>query len=155
KYYEAGMDLGLSYDRSESFKLFQARILEGYDKMVDSDNFVVLDGTLPVNKLQKQMRDIVANKIDLKRFAPQAANAERACPSTIEKKTKRKTRTRSPIRSLSRLAHQYLAHPRNRPSRTLRLPALPPRRPSLKRKPHSISSASLWSALIPAKSPAA
>jgi hypothetical protein len=38
--------------------------------MVDSDNFVVLDGTLPVNKLQKQMRDIVAERIDLKRFAP-------------------------------------------------------------------------------------
>jgi dTMP kinase len=70
KYYEAGMDLGMSYDRAESFRLFQARILEEYDKMVDTDNFVVLDGTIPVNKLQKQMRDIVASKIDLKRFAP-------------------------------------------------------------------------------------
>jgi dTMP kinase len=70
------MDLGLSYERPESFKLFQARILEEYDKMVDSDNFVVLDGTLPVNKLQKQMRDIVASKIDLKRFAPRAPEAE-------------------------------------------------------------------------------
>src|SRR6266480_4414355 len=47
KYYEAGMDLGMSYDRAESFRLFQARILEEYEKMVDSDNFVVLDGTLP------------------------------------------------------------------------------------------------------------
>src|SRR5205807_2113384 len=46
KYYEAGMDLGMSYDRAESFRLFQARILEEYDKMVDTDNFVVLDGTL-------------------------------------------------------------------------------------------------------------
>jgi dTMP kinase len=70
KYYEAGMDMALSYDRAESFRLFQARILEEYDKMVDSDSFVVLDGTLPVNKLQKQMREIVASKIDLKRFAP-------------------------------------------------------------------------------------
>jgi dTMP kinase len=70
------MDLGLSYDRSESFRLFQARILEEYDKMVDTDNFVVLDGTIPVNKLQKQMRDIVASKIDLKRFAPRVAEAE-------------------------------------------------------------------------------
>jgi len=43
---------------------------------VDTDNFVVLDGTIPVNKLQKQMRDIVASKIDLKRFAPHAAEAE-------------------------------------------------------------------------------
>ena len=76
KFYEAGMDLGLSYDRPESFRLFQARIMAGYDKMVESDNFVVLDGTLPVNKLQKQMRDIVAAKIDLKRFAPRAAEAE-------------------------------------------------------------------------------
>jgi dTMP kinase len=76
KYYEAGMDLGLSYDRAESFRLFQARILEEYDKMVDSDSFVVLDGTMPVNKLQKQMREIVASKIDLKRFAPRAEEAE-------------------------------------------------------------------------------
>jgi len=50
--------------------LFQARILEEYDKMVDTDNFVVLDGTLPVNKLQKQMRRHRGFKIDLKRFAP-------------------------------------------------------------------------------------
>jgi dTMP kinase len=76
KYYEAGMDLGLSYDRPESFRLFQSRIMDGYDKMVESDSFVVLDGTLPVNKLQKQMREIVASKIDLKRFAPHAAEAE-------------------------------------------------------------------------------
>src|SRR2546429_398333 len=76
KYYEAGMDLGLSYDRAESFRLFQARILEEYDKMVDSDSFVVLDGTMPVNKLQKQMREIVASKIDLKRFAPRAEEGE-------------------------------------------------------------------------------
>ncbi len=44
--------------------------------MVDTDNFVVLDGTIPVNKLQKQMRDIVASKIDLKRFAPRVAETE-------------------------------------------------------------------------------
>jgi hypothetical protein len=44
--------------------------------MVDSDNFVVLDGTLPVNKLQKQMRDIVASKIDLNRFGPRLQESE-------------------------------------------------------------------------------
>jgi hypothetical protein len=31
---------------------------------------------MPVNKLQKQMRDIVASKIDLKRFAPRAVEGE-------------------------------------------------------------------------------
>jgi len=48
------MDLGMSYDRVESFRLFQARILEEYDKMVDTDNFVVLDGTLPVNSCKNR-----------------------------------------------------------------------------------------------------
>ncbi len=70
KFYEAGMDLALSYDRSESFRIFQGMIMEQYDKMIDTDNFVQMDGTLPVNKLQKQMRDIVRTRVDLKRFLP-------------------------------------------------------------------------------------
>jgi len=70
KYYEAGMDLNLSLDRAESFRIFQGRILAQYDEMVESDNFVVMDGTLPVNSLQKQMRQMVKARIDLSRFAP-------------------------------------------------------------------------------------
>jgi len=39
--------------------------------MVDNRNFVVLDGTLPVNNLQKHMRDIVGlPKSISERFAP-------------------------------------------------------------------------------------
>ena len=49
KYYEAGMDLNLSLDRAESFRIFQGRILAQYDEMIESDKFVVMDGTLPVN----------------------------------------------------------------------------------------------------------
>ncbi|HJY88339.1 MAG TPA: hypothetical protein VKE24_16010 [Candidatus Acidoferrales bacterium] len=71
KYYEAGMDLGISLDRAESFRAFQGRILEQYDLMVETDHFVLMDGTVPVNKLQKQMREIVEARIDLARFAPQ------------------------------------------------------------------------------------
>jgi dTMP kinase len=70
KYYEAGMDMGLSLDRSESFRIFQERILNNYDQMVQSDHFVLMDGTLPVDQLQKQMREIVEARIDLSRFAP-------------------------------------------------------------------------------------
>jgi dTMP kinase len=70
KYYEAGMDLNLSLDRAESFRIFQGRILAQYDEMTESDNFVVMDGSLPVNKLQKQMRQIVTSRVDLTRFAP-------------------------------------------------------------------------------------
>jgi dTMP kinase len=70
KYYEAGMDLGISLDRAESFRIFQERILNNYDAMVDSDNFVLMDGTVRVNKLQKLMRQIVAERISLQQFAP-------------------------------------------------------------------------------------
>ncbi len=72
KYYEAGMDLGLSLDRAESFRVFQGKILDHYDGMIGSEGFVVMDGTLPVNQLQKQMRAIVGTRIELARFAPPA-----------------------------------------------------------------------------------
>jgi dTMP kinase len=70
KYYEAGMDLGLSLDRAESFRIFQERILSYYDRMVESDRFVLMDGTVPVNRLQKQMREILGDRIPLAQFAP-------------------------------------------------------------------------------------
>ena len=70
KYYEAGMDLGLSFDRAESFRIFQGMIMEQYDRMTESDNFVVMDGTLKVNKLQKKMREIAGERVDLDRYRP-------------------------------------------------------------------------------------
>ncbi len=70
KYYEAGMDLNISYDRAESFRVFQGMIMEQYDKMIDTDGFVVMDGTQPVNKLQRGMRDIVGSRVNLTQFLP-------------------------------------------------------------------------------------
>jgi dTMP kinase len=70
KYYEAGMDLRLSLDRVESFRMFQGMILSRYDQMVDSDGFVLMDGTMPVHELQQHMREIVGSRIDLKQFSP-------------------------------------------------------------------------------------
>ncbi len=70
KYYEAGLDLRLSADPSESFRIFQGMILDEYDKMVDTDNFVKMDAMLKVNPLQEQMRAIVEAKINLADFAP-------------------------------------------------------------------------------------
>jgi dTMP kinase len=70
KYYEAGMDLGISLDRAESFRIFQERILGNYDQMIETDNFILMDGTVRVNKLQKLMRQIVGERIDLDQFGP-------------------------------------------------------------------------------------
>ncbi len=59
KWYEAGMDLGLSDDPYESFRLFQTRILECYDRMVEEYGLTVIDATLPIAVQQEQMRSIV------------------------------------------------------------------------------------------------
>ncbi len=59
KYYEAGMDLGLSDDPYESFKLFQARILEQYDALVPEFDLKVIDATLPITEQQHQVRELV------------------------------------------------------------------------------------------------
>lgn len=59
KWYEAGMDMGLSDDPYESFKLFQSRIYEQYEGMVERYGLTVIDGTLPIAEQQKQVREIV------------------------------------------------------------------------------------------------
>lgn len=64
KYYEAGMDLGLSDSYEESFKLFQGKILDEYDKMVDEFGLTMIDGTLPVKVQQKKVRALVKRVLD-------------------------------------------------------------------------------------------
>jgi len=64
------MDLGLSFDRAESFRIFQGMIMEQYDRMIETDNFVVMDGTLKVDRLQRKMREIAAERVDLSRYLP-------------------------------------------------------------------------------------
>jgi len=59
KYYQAGMDLGLSRNPLESFRAFQQRILHEYEQMVDAFGLLRLDATLPVKQQQRFLRDAV------------------------------------------------------------------------------------------------
>jgi dTMP kinase len=59
KYYEAGMDMKLSDDIEESFRVFQARIIAEYEKMVQEFGLVVIDASLSIEEQQAQMRQIV------------------------------------------------------------------------------------------------
>ncbi len=59
KYYEAGLDLGLAGDPYESFRLFQSRILEEYDQLVEEYGLSVIDATQPLVRQQEQMRALV------------------------------------------------------------------------------------------------
>ena len=55
-YYEAGMDLGLSDDLTESYQRFQGRLKREYDRMVATDGFVVVDAGRPVEAIQQELR---------------------------------------------------------------------------------------------------
>ncbi|HEU6447953.1 MAG TPA: thymidylate kinase [Verrucomicrobiae bacterium] len=68
KFFEAGMDLRLSADPYESFRIFQGRILEQYVAMSDEFKFIVMDANQNVEKQQVLVRKIVAERIDLKKF---------------------------------------------------------------------------------------
>lgn len=65
KYYEAGMDLGLSRNIEESFRLFQGRILEEYDQMAGEMGFQVIDATQSIEIQQRKMRAIVMRELKL------------------------------------------------------------------------------------------
>jgi dTMP kinase len=59
KYYEAGLDVGLSDDPYKSFSLFQQQILAQYEKMVDEFGLTVIDATLPLVEQQEIVRSII------------------------------------------------------------------------------------------------
>ncbi len=59
KYYEAGMDLNLSNDPYESYRIFQSRIIEQYDSLALSEDFTIVDGTMEIEEAQKTLRSQV------------------------------------------------------------------------------------------------
>ena len=63
KHYEAGMDIGLSRNIVESFRLFQGRILEEYEAMVEEVGFHVIDASLSIEEQQKRMREILVEEL--------------------------------------------------------------------------------------------
>jgi len=66
KYYEAGMDLGLSNNIEESFRTFQGRILAEYESMIQEMGFHVIDATKSIEAQQKEMRKITLQEFGRK-----------------------------------------------------------------------------------------
>ena len=65
KYYEAGMDLNLSNDPYESYRIFQSRIIEQYESLSLSENFTIVDGTMEIEESQKLLRSVVTKLLPL------------------------------------------------------------------------------------------
>jgi dTMP kinase len=68
KYFEAGMDLKLSADRVESFKIFQGRLLEQYLAMAPEFGFTVIDANLPIEAQQNIVRELVSARVVLTNY---------------------------------------------------------------------------------------
>jgi dTMP kinase len=77
KYFEAGMDLRLSTDPYESFRIFQGRILEQYLAMSSEFNFTLIDANQSIEPQQNVVRSLVAGKLDLASFAPQKPDSKK------------------------------------------------------------------------------
>ncbi len=56
-YYEAGRDIGLSTDFYESFKMYQTRILEEYDKMIEEYDFIKVNGEDSIEKIHEVIKE--------------------------------------------------------------------------------------------------
>ncbi|NLT73763.1 MAG: thymidylate kinase [Chloroflexi bacterium] len=59
KFYEAGLDLGLSDDPLESYRIFQGRILREYERLVEEYRLAVIDASLPLVEQQEVVREII------------------------------------------------------------------------------------------------
>jgi len=77
KYYEAGMDLNLSNDEYDSYRIFQSRIVEQYESMVQRDGLAVIDGTLDIEKQQELMRQHVSRLLPATKAAAPETRGEK------------------------------------------------------------------------------
>src|SRR5688500_14491988 len=62
KFYEAGMDLGWSNNPVESFRLFQGKVLEEYDRLVDEYGLEVVNAVGSITEQQRVVRALVAKQ---------------------------------------------------------------------------------------------
>ena len=60
KFYEAGMDLGWSSNPLESFRLFQGKVLDEYDQLVNEFGMEVIDARGSITEQQRLVRNVIS-----------------------------------------------------------------------------------------------
>jgi dTMP kinase len=63
KFYEAGMDLGWSANPLESFRLFQGKVLDEYDRLVDEFGLDVIDAKISITEQQRLVRKVITQHV--------------------------------------------------------------------------------------------
>ena len=90
KYFEAGMDLHISPDPYESFRIFQGRILEQYLAMSTEFNFLMIDANQSVEAQQTLVRDLVSSKLKLEHYQRETATLPGGATRGLDEKFRRR-----------------------------------------------------------------
>jgi dTMP kinase len=69
------MDMNLSNDPYESYRIFQGRIVEQYEAMVESEGLVAIDANRVIEEQQLEVRDRVTRLIAEKGIGAMAPEA--------------------------------------------------------------------------------
>lgn len=65
KFYEAGMDMGWSSNPTDSFRLFQSKVLSEYDAIVDEFGLSVIDASGSITDQQRVFREMVSRALEI------------------------------------------------------------------------------------------
>jgi dTMP kinase len=65
KFYEAGLDMGWSTNAVESFRMFQGKVLEEYDRLVDEYGLSVVNASGSITEQQRMLRKLVAQHLEI------------------------------------------------------------------------------------------
>src|SRR5678815_5178053 len=66
KFYEAGMDMGWSTDSVDSFRMFQGKVLDEYDRLVDEYGLSVVNASGSITDQQRVFRRLVSQHLEIK-----------------------------------------------------------------------------------------
>jgi dTMP kinase len=66
KFYEAGLDMGWSANAIESFRIFQGKVLDEYDRLVDEFGLSVVNAVGSITEQQRTFRKLVTQHLDIK-----------------------------------------------------------------------------------------
>ena len=67
KFYEAGMDMGWSGNPVESFRMFQGKVLDEYDQLVEEFGLEVIDARGSIIEQQRVVRNVIAKHVAIGR----------------------------------------------------------------------------------------
>jgi len=67
KFYEAGMDMGWSSNVIESFKIFQGKVLDEYDRIVEEFGLSVVNASGSITEQQRTFRKLISEHLQMQK----------------------------------------------------------------------------------------